>query len=65
LPVGAVARPFLDRLGLLGDCGVNRLYKDGIGGAYRMAKAAAKTAVFVGISAADFEKHYLPAYCTC
>jgi hypothetical protein len=60
--VGAVARPFLDRLVLVGDCGVNRLYKDGIGGAYRMAKAAAKTAVFVGISAADFERHYLPAY---
>jgi flavin-dependent dehydrogenase len=60
--VGEVSRPFLDRLVLVGDCGVNRLYKDGIGGAYRTAKAAAKTAVFGGISAAEFEKHYLPTY---
>jgi CRP-like cAMP-binding protein len=36
------------------------LYKDGIGGAYRAAKAAAKTAVFEGVSATDFRRHYLP-----
>jgi hypothetical protein len=44
----------------VGDCGVSRLYKDGIGAAYRTAKIAARTAVFQGISADDFEKHYLP-----
>ena len=42
---GAV-QPFADRLVFIGDCGVSRLYKDGIGAAYRTAKAAAVTAVF-------------------
>ena len=57
---GAV-RPFADRMVLVGDCGVSRLYKDGIGAAYRTAKAAATTAIFHGISAADFGRHYGPA----
>jgi flavin-dependent dehydrogenase len=56
------ARPFMDRLVLLGDCGATRLYKDGIGAAYRTAKAAARTAVFSGISADDFQRHYWPVY---
>ncbi|MBD3162477.1 MAG: cyclic nucleotide-binding domain-containing protein, partial [Candidatus Latescibacteria bacterium] len=55
-------RPFDDRLVFIGDCAVTRLYKDGIGGAYRAAKAAATTAVFHGVSSADFRQHYLP-YC--
>ncbi|MEJ2264332.1 MAG: hypothetical protein P8X95_12855 [Anaerolineales bacterium] len=54
---GAV-KPFADRIVFIGDIGVTRLYKDGIGAAYRTAKAAASTAVFQGISAADFERHY-------
>jgi len=33
---------------------------DGIGAAYRTARAAARTAIFEGISAADFQKHYWP-----
>jgi hypothetical protein len=45
----------------VGDCGVARLYKDGIGSAYRTAKAAARTAVFHGVSASDFAGHYWPA----
>lgn len=53
-------RPFADRLVFIGDSGVNRLYKDGIGGSYRTAKAAATTAVIQGISAEDFEQHYWP-----
>jgi flavin-dependent dehydrogenase len=52
--------PFADRLVFIGDCGVSRLYKDGIGAAYRAAKAAATTAVFEGISAKDFEQSYWP-----
>ena len=56
------ARPFLDRVVLVGDCGVTRLYKDGIGAAYRTAKAAARTSVFSGTTAADYEKHYWPVY---
>ncbi len=55
-------RPFLDRVVLVGDCGVTRLYKDGIGAAYRTAKAAARTSVFSGTAAADYEKHYWPTY---
>jgi hypothetical protein len=59
--MGGMRRPFADRLVLIGDSGVTRLYKDGIGAAFRTAKAAAATAVFQGISAAAFHSHYWPA----
>jgi flavin-dependent dehydrogenase len=59
--VQGAAQPFGDRIVFIGDCGVTRLYKDGIGAAYRTAKSAAATAVFQGISAEDFRRHYLPA----
>ena len=52
-------QPFGDRVVFVGDSGVSRLYKDGIGAAYRSAKIAASTAVFEGISADDFKKNYL------
>jgi flavin-dependent dehydrogenase len=58
--VKAAVRPFTDRIVLIGDSGVTRLYKDGIGAAYRTAKAAARTAVFHGISDEAFAKHYWP-----
>lgn len=54
--------PFVDRVVLVGDCGVTRLYKDGIGAAYRTAKAAARTAIFSGVSTRDFQRHYMPVY---
>jgi flavin-dependent dehydrogenase len=54
--------PIVDRVVLVGDCGVTRLYKDGIGAAYRTAKAAARTAIFSGVSADDFRKHYRSVY---
>lgn len=54
-------RPFADRIVFIGDCGVTRLYKDGIGSAYRTAKAAAVTSVFEGLSEKDFERTYWPA----
>lgn len=54
------SRPYADRVVFVGDCGVTRLYKDGIGAAYRTAKAAARTAVFEGISADAFHRHYGP-----
>jgi hypothetical protein len=44
----------------IGDSGVTRLYKDGIGAAYRTAKAAARTAVFEGVSERAFAEHFLP-----
>lgn len=59
--VETARRPYSDRMVWIGDCGTARLYKDGIGSAYRMAKAAARTAVFHGISAEDFEKYYWSA----
>jgi flavin-dependent dehydrogenase len=55
------ARPaFGERMVMIGDSGTTRLFKDGIGAAYRTAKAAAKTAIFHGISAEDFNTHYAP-----
>jgi len=51
---------FSDRIVLVGDCGVSRLYKDGIGAAYRTAKACAVTAIFHGVSKRDFQKYYWP-----
>ncbi|UCG32417.1 MAG: hypothetical protein JSU68_12220 [Phycisphaerales bacterium] len=56
---GAV-RPFADRVVFVGDCGMTRLYKDGIGAAYRTAKAAATAAIFDGVSAEAFRRHYWP-----
>ena len=56
---GAV-QPFADRMVFIGDSGVSRLYKDGIGGSYRTAKAAAKTAIFHGVSAENFRRQFLP-----
>jgi flavin-dependent dehydrogenase len=55
------ARPvFGDRLVFVGDSGATRLFKDGIGAAYRTSKAAAKTAVFHGIDAESFRQYYAP-----
>ena len=53
-------KPYADRLLFIGDCGVARLYKDGIGAAYRTSKAAARTAVFDGISSKAFEERFMP-----
>ena len=55
------ARPaYGDRLVMIGDSGSTRLFKDGIGAAYRTSKAAAKTAVFHGVDAESFKQHYAP-----
>ena len=58
--VKGVNQPYADRLLFIGDCGITRLYKDGIGAAYRTAKSAARAAVFGGISEAAFRRHYRP-----
>jgi hypothetical protein len=50
--------PFADRMVFLGDCGVSRLYKDGIGAAYRVAKTAATAVAFGGISESDLAYSY-------
>jgi flavin-dependent dehydrogenase len=61
ISIQGAEKPYADRVVFIGDSGVTRLYKDGIGAAYRTAKAAATTAVFQGISSVDFETHYWPA----
>jgi flavin-dependent dehydrogenase len=53
---------FTDRVVLCGDAGSTRLFKDGLGAAYIMGKAAAKTAIFHGISKNHFRDHYQPVY---
>jgi flavin-dependent dehydrogenase len=58
--IGGAVRPYGDRIVFVGDSGVSRLYKDGIGAAYRTAKAAARTTVFSGVSEENFRRHYLP-----
>ncbi len=59
--LGARKRPYGDRIVMVGDSGVTRLYKDGIGAAFRTAKAAASTAVFQGVSRQSFKDHFWPA----
>lgn len=60
--VGAPRKPFTDRVVICGDAGSTRLFKDGIGAAYIMGKAAAKTVVFQGVSTQHFYKEYYPIY---
>jgi len=59
--LGARKKPYGDRIVMVGDSGITRLYKDGIGAAFRTGKAAATTAVFHGVSSKDFARHYWPA----
>jgi len=58
--VSTARYPFDDRIVLIGDSGTTRLFKDGLGAAYRTSKAAARTVAFHGVSAADFEQYYWP-----
>ncbi|MEO5339710.1 MAG: hypothetical protein H7837_04205 [Magnetococcus sp. MYC-9] len=58
--IGAAHHPFGDRVVMVGDACVSRLYKDGIGAAYHMAKRCALTALAHGISRQNFQAHYWP-----
>jgi flavin-dependent dehydrogenase len=60
MSIGAAERPFADRLLFIGDSGVTRLYKDGIGAAYRTAKAAATSVLLDGLAARDLRRHFWP-----
>lgn len=55
-------RAFSDRIVACGDAGSTRLFKDGIGAAYLMGKAAARTAIFQGVRKEDFAQFYEPVY---
>ncbi len=59
---GAPKKPFADRIVMCGDAGSTRLFKDGLGAAYLMGKAVAKTAVFQGVSEKHFQTDYYPVY---
>ncbi len=59
--VKGAQQPFADRLIFIGDSGVSRLYKDGIGAAYRTSKAAAGAVAFHGFSERALREHYWPA----
>jgi flavin-dependent dehydrogenase len=60
--IRAPKAPFADRVVMCGDAGSTRLFKDGLGAAYLMGKAAAKTAVFDGVGRHHFHETYLPVY---
>ncbi|MBU2610663.1 MAG: NAD(P)/FAD-dependent oxidoreductase [Chloroflexi bacterium] len=51
---------FADRMVVVGDAAVTRLYKNGIGMAFITARAAAQTAIQRGVSRRDFARGYAP-----
>ncbi|MBF0283843.1 MAG: hypothetical protein HQL51_05230, partial [Magnetococcales bacterium] len=64
IQIGDPRNPFGDRVVMVGDCSVSRLYKDGIGAAYRTAKACALTAITHGVSKEAFRRYYAPTCAT-
>ena len=58
--VGPAGGYFADRLLVVGDAAVTRLYKDGIGAAAVTAEAGSRTAIERGVSWADFNRGYAP-----
>ena len=58
--VSAARGYYADRLVVVGDAAVTRLYKDGIGAAFVTAEAAARTAIERGIGRKDFAAGYRP-----
>ena len=59
--VGAARHPFGDRVALVGDMAVSRLYKDGLYSAYVTSSALAECILTEGIDRASLERHYHPA----
>ncbi len=58
--ISAAPKCYDERLVIVGDAAVTRLYKDGIGAAFTTAEAAARTAIQHGISRRDFASGYHP-----
>ena len=56
--IGTPKKPYADRIVLVGDASVSRLYKDGIGAAYRMAKRCALTALTHGVAEQSLHRYY-------
>lgn len=60
IAVSSALRYYADRMVVVGDAAVTRLYKDGIGAAFITAEAAARTAIQRGITCRDFAVGYRP-----
>jgi flavin-dependent dehydrogenase len=60
--VRPASRYYGDRWVAVGDAGVTRFYKDGIGSAWTTARAAMKAVVEGGVSGWSFRRRYAPAY---
>ncbi len=60
MTVGTARRPFGDRVALVGDLAVSRLYKDGIFSAYLTASALADCVLDVGIDRKSLKRGYWP-----
>jgi flavin-dependent dehydrogenase len=58
--VSSAKNYFGDRWLTVGDAAVTRLYKDGIGSAYRTAQAAMRISLEKGISKTAFQQYYAP-----
>jgi flavin-dependent dehydrogenase len=58
--VSMASNYYTDRLVVVGDAAVTRLYKDGIGAAFTTAQAAARTAIQRGVAGSDFAAGYRP-----
>ena len=50
--------PFSDRLVLVGDASISRIFKNGLESAYITSQLAVRTAFEYGISSEDFARHY-------
>jgi flavin-dependent dehydrogenase len=60
IAVSAARHYYGDRWVAVGDAAVTRLYKDGIGSAYKTSRQAMSVAVQLGISGSAFRKYYAP-----
>ncbi len=60
MTVGAARRPFADRVAVIGDLAVSRLYKDGIYSAYLTASGLADAILGFGVDERSLRKGYRP-----
>ena len=60
MAVGAARHPFSDRMALIGDMAVSRLYKDGLYSAYVTGSALAECMLTEGVDRASLKQRYWP-----
>jgi flavin-dependent dehydrogenase len=58
ITVSPSKKPFTHRMVMIGDASFSRHYKNGIESAFLTARLAAETAIFYGVHASSFKKHY-------